>query len=149
MAHRFSFGVALSSALAITVLISPAWLACSSSDSDSAKGDSGTSCAAEATFFGCTVCCNPTKSFTDGQNAIDDCICKEACKDECATTACAADPTDPSAECKACADSDATRQKCSPKGQAICNADPACVQYQACTQAAKCDDKPDEADGGF
>lgn len=148
MAHRFSAGV-LSTVLGLTVVSSPAWLACSSSDSDSPKADSGTSCATEATFFACTLCCQPTKSFTDGQNAIDDCICNEACKTECATTACSANPTDPSPDCKACADADKTGQTCSPKGQAICNADPACVAYQQCTEAAKCDDKPDEVDGGI
>ena len=90
-------------------------------------------------------------SYGKGQTALEDCLCDEACKNECATNACSTSPTAPSAtaECQTCLDSDKAAQLCKPKAQAICDADPACKAFQACKLEAKCDDKPDDLlDGG-
>jgi hypothetical protein len=132
-------------------------VACSSASSSNStnKTDGGASasggtgaCASQPTFLLCFNCCNPPKSYFDGQTAIANCICDTACKTECASSCAASNPTDPTPACSTCADSDATHTTCAPKGQALCDADPACKAYQACADAAKCDNKGDDDDAG-
>ena len=125
--------------------------ACSSDDkAGGADSGAGAQCASQPTFIECQSCCGIPESYGKGQDALEDCLCDEACKAECGSNACspADNPPPATAECKACLDSDKASTLCKPKAQAICDADPACKQFQACREAAKCDDKPDDIDGG-
>lgn len=123
-----------------------------SSSSSGTAGDAGAGaqCASSATFLECRICCGITDSYIQGQTALEDCLCDEACKTECETNGCSTAPNAPAATpaCVACVESDKAGQQCTPKAQAICDQDPACKQFQACSLAAKCSDKPDDVDGG-
>lgn len=126
-------------------------VACSSSkDSDNANSSLGAKCASQPTFIECQSCCGVPDSYNKGREALENCLCDEACKTECASNGCSTDPNAPgaTAECTACIESDKASQLCKPKAQAVCDADPACKQFQACSDTAKCGDKPDDIDGG-
>lgn len=125
-------------------------IACSS-DKDSSgadSGDAGPQCGSYETFIECDICCEMPNFYQLLNKVADDCVCDDACKNECASACAATNPTAPSEECSACRESDRTAATCSPKVQAECDKDPECAKAQACSRAAQCIDKPDDVDGG-
>ena len=115
-------------------------------DDDSGTPASGDdACKAEPTFQECGACCTATRQ--KGAKVVNDaviaCGCKGtgsdagvgACATECAATFCKAPPATPDAACNTCLQKAVGQGgDCSEYASAQCEAEPECVEAQACLQ---------------
>jgi hypothetical protein len=91
-------------------------------------------CAGETTNEGCQLCCATANkdAYLAFQNALLGCACKAAvCQTQCATTACAATPSQPDAACTTCLNG-AQTGACKTDVETVCTGGGACVPFYNC-----------------
>lgn len=118
------------------------------SNADASPGALGAKCAEEKTIDTCADCCGGSDSIAAYEQAFTQCACEGPCETQCASTLCAATPSEPDEACDECFAGAETAAACHPAGAEACAKDARCNNFIACDEVAQCLSKEPDIDGG-